>query len=470
MFLRDAFIKRRDEPQGYVAILRVCLPLVAGMASSTIMLFTNRLFLSHYSVDTIAAAMPAGIAAMTILFTLTGVCGYTSVLVAQYVGSDAPKRVGSALWQGIWSVVAGTVLLCLCYYLAKPLFALAGHDPHLQELEVTYFRILTMGSGFSLLASTLAGFFSGRGQTRPVMIANMAACCIKVPLDYILIFGCFGLPAMGIAGAGIATVTGWAVTAAILAAGIFQRKHEERYAVFSGFPFEWNMFRRLLRYGLPSGVNFFVEMLAVTWFLFEVGEFGREALAASNMAFSLNSLTFMPMIGLNMGLATLVGQAMGRGKPADAERLTANTLHISFAYMLPLSLLIAIFAGPLMDLFAPGDLSPQEFAPVRELGVVLLYFIAVYSLVDSCNIVFFGALKGAGDTFGIMCLLTGSAVFFIAVPILILKWLGMASVISYWLVFTAYVILLALAAMLRFNRRRWHTIRVVETALPQSVE
>jgi len=470
MFLRDAFIKRRDEPQGYGAILRVCLPLVAGMASSTIMLFTNRLFLSHYSVDTIAAAMPAGIAAMTILFTLTGVCGYTSVLIAQYVGSDAPKRVGSALWQGIWSVLAGTVLLCLCYFLAKPLFALAGHAPHLQELEVTYFRILTMGAGFSLLASTLAGFFSGRGQTRPVMIANMTACCIKVPLDYILIFGCFGLPPMGIAGAGIATVTGWAVTAAILAAGIFRRRHEECYAVFSGFCFEWNMFRRLLRYGLPSGVNFFVEMLAVTWFLFEVGEFGREALAASNMAFSLNSLTFMPMMGLNMGLATLVGQAMGRGNPVDAERLTANTLHISFAYMLPISLLIAIFAGPLMDLFAPSDLSPQEFAPVRELGVVLLYFIAVYSLVDSCNIVFFGALKGAGDTLGIMCLLTGSAVFFIAVPILMLKWLGMASVISYWLVFTAYVILLALVAMLRFYRRRWHTIRVVETALPQSVE
>ena len=470
MFLRDAFIKRRDEPQGYAAILRVCLPLVAGMASSTVMQFTDRLFLSHYSVDTIAAALPASIASMTIMLTLLGVCGYTSVLIAQYIGSGAPKRVGSALWQGIWTVLAGTVLLFLCYFLAKPLFVLVGHAPHLQELEVTYFRILTLGSGFSLLGAAFAGFFSGRGQTRPVMIANITACIINIPLDYLLIFGGLGLPPMGIAGAGIATVIGWAVAAAMLAGGIFQKKHEEQYAVFSGFCFEWDMFRRLLRYGLPSGVNFFIEMMAFAWFIFEVGAFGREAMAASNIAFSVNSLTFLPMIGLNVGLATLVGQAMGRGSPADAERVTVNSLHISLAYMFSLSLLVAVFAGPLMDLFAPGDLSPEEYASVRELGVILLYFIAVYSLVDSCNIVYFGALKGAGDTLGIMCLLAGSAVCFIVLPILALKHLGMDSVISYWIVFTAYVILLALAAMLRFYRRRWHTIRVVETALPQSVE
>lgn len=466
MFLLDAFRKRRDEPQGYATILRIGLPLVAGMASSTIMQFTDRLFLSRYSVDAIAAAMPASIASMTIVLTLLGVCGYTSVLIAQYVGSGAPRRVGSALWQGIWSALAASVLLSLCYFAAKPLFAMAGHAPHLQELEVIYFRILTMGAGFSLLGSAMAGFFSGRGQTRPVMVANIAACIINVPLDYLFIFGGFGIPPLGITGAGIATVIGWLVCAVIMGAVIFSRKNEAQYAVFSGFCFEWDMFRRLLRYGLPSGVNFFMEMIAVAWFAFEVGTFGREAMAASNIAFSINSLTFLPMLGLNIGLSSLVGQAMGRGKPLEAERAAANTLHISLAYMLPLSVLIALFAGPLMDLFAPSDLTAAEFASVRELGVLLLYFIAVYSLVDSCNIVYFGALKGAGDTLGIMFLLLGGLVFFVITPILALKAMGMASAINYWLVFTAYIILLAFAAMWRFYRRGWHKIRVVETAPP----
>ena len=458
------FRQRWNAPQGYAEILRVGLPLVASMASSTVMQFTDRLFLSQYSVDSIAAALPASLASLTIMLTLMGVCGYTSVLIAQYVGSGAPNRVGSALWQGIWSAFAGSLVLGSTWWLAEPLFALAGHDPQIQPLEVVYFRILTLGSGFALFGSSLAGFYSGRGQTRPVMVANIAAAVINVPLDYLLIFGGFGIPPMGIVGAGLATVTGWLLCVVILGLLIFTRAHDKLYGVLAGWRFEWDMFRRLLRYGLPSGVNFFMELAAVTWFSFEVGNFGRNALAASNIAFSVNSLVFLPMLGLNIALSSLVGQSMGRGKPQEAERATWNTLHIAVAYMLPLAIFIAAAAGPLMDVFSPGDMSPEQFAPIRELGIIILYFIAIYSLVDAGNIVYFGALKGAGDTLGVMYLLGGGLAFLLVLPILIMKHLNAASVFNYWVTFTVYVILLAVAASLRFYRRGWHSIRVVETA------
>jgi len=161
-------------------------------------------------------------------------------------------------------------------------------------------------------------------------------------------------------------------------------------------------------------------------------------------------------------VASLVGQAMGRGRPDEAERVTMNTLHLAFAYMLPLAALLALAAGPLMDIFAPGDMSPEGYAVVRELGIIMIYFIAVYSIADAGNLVFFGALKGAGDTLGVMYLLSGGLVFLVILPIAALKYLGMASVFSYWVVFTVYVILLASGAILRFYRRGWHAIRVVE--------
>lgn len=468
MSIIDTLRRRANEPQGYRDILRVGLPLVASMASSTVMQFTDRLFLSRYSVDAIAAAMPASIASMTIVMTLMGVCGYTSVLIAQYIGSKAPERVGSALWQGIWTALAGAVLLALTWPLAEPLFALAGHDAAIQPLEVTYFRVLTVGAGFALLSATLSGFFSGRGKTRPVMVANIFAACINVPLDYLFIFGGLGVPSMGILGAGLATVLGWVVSAALLGALIFTRENDVLYRVRRGVCFEWDMFKRLLRFGLPSGFNFFMEMVAVAWFAFEVGTFGKEALAASNIAFSVNTLVFLPMLGLNIGLSSLVGQAMGRGRPDEAERATVNTLHLAFAYMLPLALFIAVAAGPLMDVFKPGDLSGPEYVPVRGLGVVLLYFIALYSLVDACNIVYFGALKGAGDTLGIMYMMLGGLVFLLILPIAALNYFDMASVINYWIVFTIYIMLLAVAAVFRFYRRGWHRLRVVETAPPAS--
>lgn len=464
MWLIKTLRSRANEPQGYRHILRVGMPLVAGMASSTVMQFTDRLFLSRYSVDAIAAALPASIASLTIVMTLMGVCGYTSVLIAQYVGSGALRRVGSALWQGLWCVFFSTIVLCLTWWPAEWIFSLAGHAESVQALEVTYFRVLNLGSGFFLADAAMAGFFSGRGQTRPVMIANIAAAVINVPLDYLFIFGGFGLPPLGILGAGLATVIGWIVSAVIMACIIFTRKNDEIYHVRKGLGFEWDMFRRLLRFGLPSGVNFFMELVAVAWFSFEVGVFGIEALAASNIAFSMNSLVFMPMLGLNIALASLVGQAMGRGRPDEAERVTGNTLHLAFAYMLPLAAFLALAAGPLMDLFTPGDLLPESLVQVRELGIVLLYFIAVYSLVDAGNIVYFAALKGAGDTLGIMYLLLGGLFFLLVLPITALKLLGTASVISCWIIFTIYVMLLAVGAMMRFYRRGWHRIRVVETA------
>ncbi|MDR1947437.1 MAG: MATE family efflux transporter [Desulfovibrio sp.] len=455
---------RRNDPAGYREILKICLPLVAGMASSTVMQFTDRLFLSRYSVDAVAASMPAAVASMTIVMTLMGVCGYTTVLIAQYTGSGAPERVGSALWQGIWCALCGSCLLCLAWPLAGPLFDAAGHDPAIRKLEVAYFRILTIGAGFSLAGSSLAGFFSGQGRTRPVMAAGIIAAAVNIPLDYLLIFGGMGIPALGVTGAALATVFGWIVGAVVLAALIFTRENDALFHVRRKIGFEWDMMCRLLRYGLPSGANFFMELAAPAWFSFEVGAFGREALAASNIAFSLNSLIFLPMLGLNIGLSSIVGQAMGRGNPREAERATANTLRLAVAYMLPLALLIAAAAGPLTDLFAPGDISPEEFAPVREFGIFFLYCIAAYSVVDAGNIVYFGALKGAGDTLGVMCLLACGLILLFGLPVMLLKYLGAASAVNYWLVFTAYVMLLAAAAIIRFYRRGWHGIRVVETA------
>jgi len=460
-----ALRKRADEPQGYKYILRVGLPLIAGMASTTVIHFTDRLFLSRYSVDAVAAALPASLASLTLSLTLMGVCGYTSVLIAQYVGSGARQRIGSALWQGIWFALVSGVLLALTWWPAKWFFSLTGYTETVQQLGVTYFRVLNLGSVFFLVGAAMSGFFSGRGQTRPVMIANAAAAVINVPLDYLLIFGGFGIPSLGILGAGIATVIGWSVSALILARLIFTHENDETYHVRGGFRFEWDMFRRLMRFGLPSGANLFMELIAVTWFAFAVGAFGTAALAASNIAFSLNSLIFLPMLGLNIAAASLVGQAMGRGRPDEAERVTMNTLHLAFAYMLPLAAFLALAAGPLMDLFALGGMPPEVYAPVRELGIMMIYFIAVYSIVDACNIVFFGAHKGAGDTLGVMYLLSGGLVFLVILPIAALKYLDIASVFNYWVVFTIYIMLLACGAMICFYRRGWHTLRVVETGV-----
>ncbi|MCC8193906.1 MAG: MATE family efflux transporter [Deltaproteobacteria bacterium] len=452
---------RWSAPQGYREVLRVGLPLIAGMVSSTAMQFTDRLFLSHYSVTSIAAAMPSSMAAMVLQLPLVGLCGYVSVFIAHYVGAGRYKDVGAALWQGLWMALAGTALLAFACLLAEPLFTWTGHPPAVLAEEIVYFRILTLGSAFFLLGAVVSGFFIGRGHTRPVLIANLLGALLNIPLDYALIFGKWGVPALGIAGAGLATVIGWAFCAVLLGLGVFTAKNDRDFRVFRSWRFKGALFLRLFRFGGPSGINLFMEVVGFAWFTLEVGRLGEIALAASNIALSVNSLVFMPMLGMNSAAATLVGQAMGAKQPEKAAKVTYSALQLCLVYMLPLSLSFFFFAGPLMDIFRPGD-PTVEYGPIRSTGIILIYYIAVYSLVDSCNIVFLGALKGAGDTFFIMLILGGTGLFVLALPILILKWLGLASLHPLWIVLTVYVMSMALCSYLRFRHGKWRRMRVVD--------
>lgn len=458
---RQVLAARWHAPQGYREVLRVGLPLIASMASTTVMQFTDRLFLSHYSVTSIAAALPAGIMALTLQLAFVGICSYVSVFIAQYVGAGANSRVGAALWQGIWvAILSGLVLLLPCLA-ADSIFAWAGHAPAVQAQEVTYFNILMAGSVFFLLGSVVSGFFVGRGYTRPVFIANLAGAVLNVPLDYLFIFGGFGFPEMGIAGAALATALGWVLCFLILAFLVFTKKNDARYGVLRSWRPEKELSVRLLRYGVPSGANFFMEIVGFTWFTMEVGRLGEISLAASTIAFSINSLVFMPMLGLNSAVASLVGQAMGRKKPLEAETVTQSALHLSLAYMMPLAVIFVVFAGPLMDLFRPAA-DMAAFAPVRATGIVLLYYVALYSLVDSCNIIYLGALKGAGDTMFVMIILGSAAVFGLILPILTLQYFALDILHTLWGVLTAYVFILAFFARRRFLRQSWHTIRMIE--------
>ena len=131
------------------------------MAATTVMEFTDRVFLANYSIDAIAAALPAGVAAFLALTLFTGVTTYLNVFIAQYSGAESYLRIGPCVWQGIYLSIAAAVLLVGISFLAAPIFRLGGHPPAVQELERIYFRILCIGGGLNVLGAGLACFFFG---------------------------------------------------------------------------------------------------------------------------------------------------------------------------------------------------------------------------------------------------------------------------------------------------------------------
>jgi MATE family multidrug resistance protein len=459
----DAWISIQPKIKPYRQVLSVGLPLVASMSSIMIMEFTDRIFLANYSLNAIAAALPAGIAAFLFISFFLGTAQYLNVFVAQYSGSGRLHRVGPALWQGIYFSVAAAAAMAGLFFLAGPLFELGGHPPEVRVLEVTYFRILCLGSGLLIVATALSCFFSGRGKTRPVMIINMIGMLFNIPLDYALINGIWLFPEWGIRGAGIATVISWTLVAVVFAFMIFTEENNRIFKVGNYRAFEANLFGRLMRYGVPSAIQFSMDMLAFAFFIFMVGRIGKLQLAATNIVLSINSLAFMPMMGFSLATSTLVGQALGRNRPDEAVAATRATIHVVLVYISILLVIFLLIPQPLLELFRPSRLAPATFVRITETGSVLLRFVAAYLFFDALYMIFIGVLKGAGDTRFVMWSIGTLSLAAMILPVYIGVQIFDAGIYFAWSCATSFVLLLFAVSFWRYRQGRWKKMRVVRT-------
>jgi MATE family multidrug resistance protein len=456
-------IERWSRPNGYRQVMAISLPLVASMGSITLMQFTDRMFLSNYSVDAITAALPAGIASFTAIAFFMGVANYTNAFVAQYTGAKAFNRVGAAVWQGIYFSILAAVLLASLLFISEKLFDLIGHTPHIRSLEVTYFNILTLGAGLVVLGSAMACFYTGRGLTWTVMLVYMAGATVNIPLDYCLINGIGPFPELGIVGAAIATVTASATIVLILSVLIFSPANRARFGTWDKRAFDNELFGRLMRYGLPSGIQFFLEIFGFTFFIQMLGRLGDLELAASNIVLSIEMLAFLPMVGFHIGNATLVGQAIGRGCPEEGVYSTSSALHMTLAYMMLIAAVFVFVPEPLLYLFKANHYTLGQYAEIMDLGVILMRFVAVFCFFDALNLVFSGAIKGAGDTRFIMWTIAALSLGMMIIPVYLAVEVLDTGIYTAWTIATFYVCALGLAFMLRYRQGKWKRMRVIES-------
>src|SRR5262249_14678108 len=178
---------------------------------------------------------------------------YVASFVAQYAGAGKPERIGPAVWQALYVGTLAGLGFLLLLPAAGPIFAWAGHEPKLQELEATYFRYLCFSALPALWNSAACGFFSGRGDSRTVLLVNGTGLVVNVILCLGLVEGRWGLPRLGIAGAGLATVAGSSVSAT-LSLGLMLRPRYWGFGVWSGRRLDAELLRRLLRFGFPNGL------------------------------------------------------------------------------------------------------------------------------------------------------------------------------------------------------------------------
>jgi MATE family multidrug resistance protein len=452
-----------SRPCGGREVLQLALPLVISTLSWTIMNFTDRMFLMWYSPAAMAASLPASMLHFAVLCFPLGIASYANTFVAQYNGAGRPDRIGQVVFQASVFSLAMIPLILATNPLAPVVFQLSGHGPALVELESVYYQTLSWGAGGVILAAALSTYFTGRGLTKTVMIVDSFVAGLNIVLDYAWVFGVWGFPEKGIEGAAWATVVALWVKCAIYLWLILYGRDRALCGVRSGMKFDGDLFRRLMRFGAPAGLQMLIEVSAFTLFILMVGQLGEEALSTSTMAFNVNSVAFLPILGLGIAIATMVGNQLGQDQPDLAARAVWTSFVIALAY----SAVMAVLYLGAPDLFLMGhaaNSNPAEFARLRDVTVVLLRFVAAYCLFDAMNIVFVSAIKGAGDTRFVV----GTSLFTSPIPVLA-GWVGVhyfgAGLIWCWWVITGWIMALGIIYWLRFLQGKWRTMRVIETHL-----
>jgi MATE family multidrug resistance protein len=441
-------------------LLKLALPLIVSQSFMTVQVFVDTVLLSWHNPLEMTASFPAVMWYWLFFGVLQVTAGYTSTFVAQYTGAGRAHRVGPAVWQGIhFAVVAGLLFLALVP-LAPSLIAVGGHSREVQALETTYLQCLCFAALPMLVMGAVNGFFSGRGQTWTVLGIEAVGTAVNIALAMLLIFGRWGFPEWGIAGAGWATVAGSWAAALFALALMLRRRYRDEFKTAEGWKPERELFRRLMIYGGPAGMQVFLDVLVFNCFTQLVGRLGDAALGATTLAVRLNMIAFLPMMGLGQAICILVGQRLGENRPELAEKSTYTGLKWAFGYMALVALAYVTVPTLLLSVFE-GDKEPEKFAEIAAIVPTLLLCVAVFSLVDAVNVSLAFALRGAGDTKYVTALTFALAWPLMVIPTAVTVSLG-GSVYWCWVFVTLHIFGMSACFWFRFRSGKWKSMRVIE--------
>lgn len=432
-------------------LLRLSLPMVVSQGAFAVMVFTDRLFMSYLGPEHIAAALGGGVASFCAFALFIGVISYGNALVAQYYGSGQLQRCPRVVAQGMLLAVGSAPFLLLATLLGSRAFEMLGHDPAQVPLERVYFQVLMTGSLFTLVKAALAAYFAGIGRTRVVMIADLLSTALNVLLSWILVFGKFGAPALGIAGAGLGTVLATLAAIGILLTFYFSREHRLRFGVAGSWQYDRGIMRRYLRLGLPSGVESFMNIATFNLFLLLFQAYGVVEGAAMAIVFNWDMLSFIPMVGLNIGVMSLIGRFVGARDLARASDVIAAGLALALCYSGTLALVFLTQRTGLVGVFDNGT---ADFTAILELGSRMMLGLATYTMADAVVLVCGGALRGAGDTRWIMVTSISVHCLMLLVQYFVIIVYRLDAIVSWW-VFVAMLITLAAMYLARLLGGTW---------------
>jgi MATE family multidrug resistance protein len=389
-------------------MLRLAAPVAAGELGWMAMGLVDLMVVGRVSAEAIGAvSIGSNIFYIVAIFGMGMLLGLDYV-VASAVGAARLHDAHTALVQGLYLSAALAVVLSAALFAALDHLSALGIDPAIAQATRPYLHALTWSMGPLLLYAPLRRYLQALGLVTAIMVALVTANAINAAVNWVLVFGHCGAPALGAAGSGWATCASRVYLLAFLA--VYVVRHERRRGTAAGFPwaFDRAALSQVVRLGIPAALQMMLEVGVFGTASVLVGRLTASQLAAHQIALSAAAFAFMVPLGISSAAAVRVGHASGRRDPPSAARAGWTALLLGGAFMCCSASAFLLVPRWIIRVFTAD---PQ----VTAVAVSLLAIAAIFQLFDGLQVVATGALRGAGET-RIAMLVTLAGYWLLALP------------------------------------------------------
>ena len=429
-------------------IWHIAYPILISLIMEQMIGMTDTAFLGRVGEVELGASAIAGVFYMVIFMVAFGFSIGTQILIARRNGEENYREIGQLFYHGIYFQVAlAAVMFLLSYFLSPLILERIISSPAVCRAAEDYLHWRVFGAFFSFSAVIFRAFFLGTVQTRTLTLNSVVMVLSNVVFNYILIFGNFGFPAMGIAGAALGSSLAEGVSLLFFILYTRRRVDTRKYGLDRIPRFCRGVLRRMLNVSLWTMIQNFFSL--ATWFLFflYIEHLGERALAVTNIVRSASGLLFMVMMAFASTCGSLTSNLIGRGHASEVPHLIHQHIRLAYLFVMPLALLFVLCPQLILGIYT-------DMADLREAAIPSLWVMcASYLLIVPAN-VYFQSVSGTGNTRTALALELSSLVLYTAYitwTILILR----LDVALCWTSEMVYGIFILLFCWLYIRRGHW---------------
>jgi len=368
-------------------------PLVINNLAVAGMQFADAVMAGQLGANALAAVAVGGSVWFLAFSLCMGMLMAISPIVARLYGAGEHHRIGRYTRQGIYlGLGAGVLILVVGQFAIEPLLSNIGIDAEFRDLTVGYTGAITLGAPGILIFFALRFTTEGIGNTRPIMITSLFALACNVFLNYVLMFGHFGAPALGAVGCGYASaITMWIVMVMLALHMMWSRRYQALQIFSRLAPLRFDVFREIIALGTPIAVTITAEAGLFSAVSLLMGTRGAEITAAHQIAINFSMTTFMVPLALSGAITVRVGQLLGAGEMVRARTCGSVGIWLCVVFMSCSAVFMLVFRDAVVDLYT-------DDAVVGSIAISLLLMAAIFQIADGIQIGAAGALRAYKDT------------------------------------------------------------------------